>query len=160
MGSLEPPVIIRVGDRIRVSMAPAGSLSFRPVTFTVRAIGRWDFETVDLLCDADDPAFSSTALDHVHWYEFAPGGGLELVAREDQGNPPVDDSRGGGSLEAVVPRLREYRAIVWTSDPDKPGQRVEVLAGTLEEARAKLQATYGEEVVISLWSEEDAARPR
>jgi hypothetical protein len=59
-----------------------------------------------------------------------------------------------------MPALRKYKAIVWTSDPDKPGERVEVLAETAEEAQAKLEATYGKEVVISLWNEEDAAEPR
>ena len=83
MTAFRPPVTIRVGDRIRTSMALAGSLSFRPVTLTVRAIGPWDYDAIDLLCEADDAAFASSAFEHFHWRSFAPGGGCEIVPAED-----------------------------------------------------------------------------
>jgi hypothetical protein len=55
--------------------------------------------------------------------------------------------------------MKEYRAIVWTDD-ELPGERVTLLAETLEEARQKLVAEYGPKATISLWSEDDANRYR
>jgi hypothetical protein len=53
----------------------------------------------------------------------------------------------------------EYKAIVWSGD-ERPGERLTVLAETLEEARQKLVADYGPKATISVWNEEDASRPR
>jgi hypothetical protein len=53
---------------------------------------------------------------------------------------------------------REYVAIIWIAD--QPGIRLRLLASSLDEAHAMIIAEYGEGHVISLWNEEDAARPR
>lgn len=53
---------------------------------------------------------------------------------------------------------RPYAAIVWVGD--KPGERVEVIAGTPEEARSRIKEIYGPEVTITIWNEEDANKPR
>jgi hypothetical protein len=50
--------------------------------------------------------------------------------------------------------------MIWTSDPNRPGQRVSVLAEGLDEAMEKLEAEYGKGNVFNLHNEEDAARPR
>jgi hypothetical protein len=55
---------------------------------------------------------------------------------------------------------REYQAIVWKDDPDSPPQRTTVRARTLVEAREMVEARFGPGCRISLWNEEDAARPR
>ena len=56
--------------------------------------------------------------------------------------------------------LREYVAIIWTSDPNRPGQRVSVLAKSLADAKKKLEAEYGEGNVHDLHNEEDAKKLR
>lgn len=56
--------------------------------------------------------------------------------------------------------VKLYRAMIWTRDPDCPGQRVSVPAQSLEEAKAKLEAEYGDGNVFDLHNEEDASRPR
>jgi hypothetical protein len=56
--------------------------------------------------------------------------------------------------------MKTYKAIVWESDPQKPGQRVTVMAESLDDAKKQLEVTYGEGCVISLYNEDDAARPR
>jgi len=53
-----------------------------------------------------------------------------------------------------------YKAMIWTRDSDKPGQRVSALAESLQEAKEKLEAQYGEGNVYDLHNEEDAKRPR
>jgi hypothetical protein len=54
--------------------------------------------------------------------------------------------------------LREYVGFMWTFD--EPGIRLRVQARSLREAKAAVIAEYGEGHVISLWNEEDAAKPR
>lgn len=56
--------------------------------------------------------------------------------------------------------MRTYKAIIWDDDPQKPGQRVALLAENLDEAMKKLEEKYGEGRVYALYNEEDAARPR
>jgi hypothetical protein len=56
--------------------------------------------------------------------------------------------------------LRPYKATIWGADPSAPGQRVNVLAASLGEARAKLEAEHSEGTVFDLHNEEDAARSR
>ncbi len=56
--------------------------------------------------------------------------------------------------------VKLYRAMIWVSGSDRPGQRVSVLAESLGEAKKKLEAEYGEGSVFDLHNEEDAARPR
>ena len=53
---------------------------------------------------------------------------------------------------------RPFRAVVWVSET--PGQRVEVLACSPDEAREVLIQRYGSSAIISVWNEEDAASPR
>ena len=56
--------------------------------------------------------------------------------------------------------LREYKAIVWVGDA--AGQRLTLLAKSLNDARAQISEKYGEgsNVIASIWNEEDARRPR
>lgn len=56
--------------------------------------------------------------------------------------------------------LREYSAIVWVGDA--AGQRVTLLAKSLNDARAQIRESYGEgpNITASIWNEEDASRPR
>lgn len=56
--------------------------------------------------------------------------------------------------------MKLYKAIIWIRSSDKPGERVDVLAGSLTEARCKLEAKDGVGSVFDLHSEEDALRPR
>lgn len=56
--------------------------------------------------------------------------------------------------------VKLYKAMIWLRDPDRPGRRVSVRAKSLEEAKEKLEAEYGEGTVFDLHNEEDAARPR
>ena len=55
---------------------------------------------------------------------------------------------------------RTYQAVVWELDSNKPGVRTTVLAYDLEDAERKLKQKYGNDVVITLHSEEDADKPR
>jgi hypothetical protein len=57
-----------------------------------------------------------------------------------------------------APRL--YKAMIWTEDPEQPGQRVTVVARTIDEAKDKLEVEYGKGNVYNLHNEEDANRPR
>jgi hypothetical protein len=57
-----------------------------------------------------------------------------------------------------VTPLREYVGFVWIGD--EPGVRIRVTASSVDEARARVVEQYGRGHVISLWNEEDAARPR
>ncbi|WP_137933929.1 hypothetical protein [Mesorhizobium comanense] len=64
-------------------------------------------------------------------------------------------------LEAPGPRwVKVYKAIIRTVDPDKPGERVSILAENLDEAKRQLEEEYGKGNVFSLYNEEDAERPR
>jgi len=56
--------------------------------------------------------------------------------------------------------MKTYKAMIWDDDPEKPGRRVSVLAESLDDAKKKLEAKYGEDHVFDLRNEEDAARPR
>jgi len=56
--------------------------------------------------------------------------------------------------------MKLYKAMIWTSDSEKAGQRVSVLAESLQKAREKLEAQYGKGNVYDLHNEEDAKRPR
>ncbi len=56
--------------------------------------------------------------------------------------------------------MKTYKAIIWDDDPDKPGRRVSVQAENLDEAKAKLEAEYGEGHVFDLHNEQDALQPR
>jgi len=50
--------------------------------------------------------------------------------------------------------------MIWEDDPHKLGQRVSVLAESLDDAKKQLEAEYGEGRVFDLHNEEDAVRPR
>ena len=58
------------------------------------------------------------------------------------------------------PLEREYLAIIWTKDPTVPGKRVSVWAKSLDEARERLEAEYGEGTVFYLRNEEDSHKMR
>jgi hypothetical protein len=66
----------------------------------------------------------------------------------------------GETMDRPDRSVRLYRATIWTSDPNRPGQRVSALAEGLDEAMEKLEAEYGKGNVFNLHNEEDAARPR
>ena len=72
---LDPPVIIAVGDRIRLSP----SVQFRGLgnVMTVRAVKWVDFDGVDLFCD--DGRFGHRGSVSIDWDEFAPGGDYEIL---------------------------------------------------------------------------------
>lgn len=53
---------------------------------------------------------------------------------------------------------RNYKAMVWVGS--RPGERVEVVAQTIEEAAVLLRQRFGEGAVVSLWNEDDANAPR
>jgi len=55
--------------------------------------------------------------------------------------------------------MKEYQAVVGTDD-ELPGERITLLAETLEEARQKLAIDYGPNATMSLWNEDDANRLR
>lgn len=54
--------------------------------------------------------------------------------------------------------MKLYVGLIWIDD--RPGVRLNVSAGSLAEARAAVEAEYGQGHVISLWNEEDASAPR
>jgi hypothetical protein len=56
--------------------------------------------------------------------------------------------------------MKLYRAMIWTSDPNRPGQRVTVLAEDIAEAKRKLEEQYGEGDIYALRNDEVAERPR
>ena len=53
-----------------------------------------------------------------------------------------------------------YDAIVWTNDLTSPGTRVQVRAGSSEEAQRMLKEKFGEDAVCSIWNAEDARKVR
>ena len=55
---------------------------------------------------------------------------------------------------------RVYLAMVWRNGPEKPGERVSVLAKDLHEARRLLEEAYGKGNVFYLRNPEDAEKIR
>lgn len=55
-------------------------------------------------------------------------------------------------------KKKRYLAMTWIAD--KPGKPDTVDAQSLKEAKAQLEAQYGEGTVFDPRNEEDAARPR
>lgn len=55
---------------------------------------------------------------------------------------------------------REYRAVIWTKEAALAGQRVTVLAHSLEEAKKRLEEVHGSGTVFDLHNTEDAGKPR
>ena len=53
-----------------------------------------------------------------------------------------------------------YGAMIGFSDPTIAGRKVTVVASSLDDARAKLEAEHGNGNVFGLHNEADAARPR
>jgi hypothetical protein len=73
---------------------------------------------------------------------------------------PRDCMPRAGSVEVTEDGcVKVYLAMIWAGDSE-PGLRVSVEAESLAEARSRLGAEYGEGTVCSVWSEEDANRPR
>jgi hypothetical protein len=62
------------------------------------------------------------------------------------------------AVPAESPQYREYIGLIWIDD--QPGIRFQISACSLEDARNLLLREYGKGHVISLWNEQDAARPR
>lgn len=56
------------------------------------------------------------------------------------------------------PAVREYVGFIWIEN--NPGVRLRVLATSLDEAMLRVVEEYGEGHVVSIWNEEDAAKPR
>jgi hypothetical protein len=56
--------------------------------------------------------------------------------------------------------MKVYQAVVWTGESETAGLRVTIHAESLTEATEKLKLEYGQEVVFSLYNQEDASRPR
>jgi hypothetical protein len=61
--------------------------------------------------------------------------------------------------------MKDYTAVVWQPDDNEspgkhPGNRLTLVAADLAAARASVVAEYGEDAIISVWSEEDGERPR
>lgn len=57
--------------------------------------------------------------------------------------------------------MKSYKAMIWHLDRrEEPGNRVTVLAESLDEARSKLETLHGAGTVFDLHNEDDAARPR
>ena len=54
--------------------------------------------------------------------------------------------------------IREFVGYIWIED--RPGIRLSVSARSGNEAREKVIAEYGSGHIISIWNEEDAAKPR
>lgn len=54
--------------------------------------------------------------------------------------------------------MREFVGFIWIGN--EPGIRLTIEARTVEEAKAKVVAEYGDGHSISLWNEEDARKPR
>jgi hypothetical protein len=75
--------------------------------------------------------------------------------------PPLDGSIVGrtGGDDMPDEDMRPYRAIIWVKDSE-PGQRVTVLARSLDEAMALLEARHGKGTVFDLHNEEDAQQVR
>lgn len=55
---------------------------------------------------------------------------------------------------------RLYKAVVWSQDLNKPGERTTVLANDLGDAVRQLKEKYGQDALFSLHNEEDADKPR
>jgi len=57
-------------------------------------------------------------------------------------------------------REKEYRAIIWTKDPERAGKRVVIWAIDLDTAKQRLEEEYGEGTVFGLHNEDDANQSR
>jgi hypothetical protein len=61
----------------------------------------------------------------------------------------------------LISEVRTYQAIVWQSGADRrAGERVTILAIDLKDAERQIKDRYGDEVIFSLYNEDDAAKPR
>jgi hypothetical protein len=61
-------------------------------------------------------------------------------------------------MEREARRLKRYVGYVWIGD--QPGMRLDIVAYNADEARAEVEALYGQGHVVSLWNEEDRNKPR
>ena len=57
-------------------------------------------------------------------------------------------------------KVRPYEAIVWTPEPNRPGERVAILASSGDEAVEKLKTMFGTDITYTIYNAEDAVRPR
>jgi hypothetical protein len=54
--------------------------------------------------------------------------------------------------------MKLYNAVVWVRD--EPGERVSLRAESPDEARRELKARYGDDAVVTLSDDDEAAKPR
>lgn len=71
-----------------------------------------------------------------------------------------EDARERWPHTSRADEVREYKVIVWSMDPEEPGQRVTVHARSLDEAKTLVEEQFGKEIHCSIWNEEDANRTR
>ncbi|MDH0863150.1 hypothetical protein [Mitsuaria sp. GD03876] len=62
------------------------------------------------------------------------------------------------SPSQTTPRL--YEAIVWKQAGAQPGERTSLLATSLEDAKRQLRARFGEDLVFTLYNQDDADQAR
>jgi hypothetical protein len=60
----------------------------------------------------------------------------------------------------VETQQKIYKAMIWDRSPDKPGERVSVLAENLSDAKRQLEEKYGKGNVYDLHNDEDANKAR
>jgi hypothetical protein len=56
--------------------------------------------------------------------------------------------------------MKQYDAIIWPEDPIQPGERITIIANSVDEARAKIEEQYGKGRVYTVKNKEEASRPR
>jgi hypothetical protein len=56
--------------------------------------------------------------------------------------------------------MKKYKAMIWKDGRNSVGQRAVIMADSLDDARRRLEAKYGEGTVFDLHNEEEANRPR
>jgi hypothetical protein len=56
--------------------------------------------------------------------------------------------------------MNRYEALISTQDPEGIHKRVSLDAKSLSHAKEQLEAEYGKGVVVSLWNDAEASKPR
>jgi len=56
--------------------------------------------------------------------------------------------------------LKVYEATVWIKGTNGPGERTTVVAKDGDDARRQLREKYGQDIIVSLWNQEDAKKLR
>jgi hypothetical protein len=55
---------------------------------------------------------------------------------------------------------RLFQAIVWKHGPEQSGERIAIVAESLEDAERQVRELYGDDVAFSLYNEQDANKVR